>query len=119
LTKQKIVMMTSGEEWRQFTHITDLSRAFYAALNTNNRRRVVYDASSYEWVRIIDVANMIAKYTGAIVVPGAQKGRDPIPSKNMGRVPGWLPTIELEDGIGRMILEAQRRLRHDRKATTK
>lgn len=110
LTKKKITMMTNGQEWRQFTHITDLSNAFYMAANTKNRRRTVYDASSYEWVRIIDIANMIAILTGATVVPGDRVGHDPVASPNRGRVPGWLPTVTLEAGIAHMVEEARRRL---------
>lgn len=107
LKTKKISMMTNGQEWRQFTHITDLSNAFYQAQNTRDRRRTVYDASSFEWVRIIDVANMIATLTGASVVPGSKIGHDPIASPNMGRVPGWLPAISIEDGIKRMVEDAK------------
>jgi nucleoside-diphosphate-sugar epimerase len=106
LKTNKIEMMTNGQEWRQFTHIDDLSNAFYMALDSKDLRRTTYDASSYEWVRIIDIANMIAKMTGAKVYPGKIKGRDPLPSDNMGRIPHWLPSVSLEDGIKRMIDEA-------------
>lgn len=107
LKTKKITMMTNGAEWRQFTHITDLSNAFYMALHAPNRKRTVYDASSYEWVQIIDIAQMIAKATGALVIPGNKIGHDPIASPNKGRVPKWLPTIGLEEGIAQMIKEAK------------
>lgn len=107
LTTKKITMMTNGQEWRQFTHITDLSNAFYMALHTKKLRKTVHDASSYEWVRILDVAQTIADITGAKIIQGKEKGRDPYPAKNMGRVPGWLPKIELKDGILSMINEAK------------
>lgn len=113
LENGKIKMMTNGQEWRQFTHVNDLSRAFHMAANTKNLRRSVYDVSSYEWVRIIDIANMIAKLTGAKVIPGEFKGHDPIPAQNMGRIPGWLPEVELKDGILEMIGEAKQVLRND------
>ncbi|MFC1646671.1 NAD-dependent epimerase/dehydratase family protein [Patescibacteria group bacterium] len=103
----KIEMMTDGAEWRQFTHIKDLSNAFYMAHNLKNRRKTIYDASSYEWVRIIDVANIIGKLIGAKVIPGDKTGHNPVPSQNMGRVPGWLPKISLEDGISKMIKQAK------------
>lgn len=110
LKTKKITMMTTGEEWRQFTHITDLSEAFYMALNMKKRRKTVYDASSYEWVQIIDIAEMIAKMTGATVVRGKLKGRDPLPSPNMGRVPQWLPKVEISTGIRDMITQAKKHL---------
>jgi nucleoside-diphosphate-sugar epimerase len=115
LKKKKISMMTDGEEWRQFTHITDLSNAFYMALNEKKPRRTVYDASSYEWVRIIDIANLIADMTNAKVIPGTKKGHDPIASPNCGRVPGWLPSIELREGIAAMVNEAKLRVQHEKR----
>lgn len=114
LKTKKITMMTSGAEWRQFTHITDLSSAFYMALNSKGLRKTVYDASSYEWVQIIDIANMVADVTGAVVVPGSKTGHDPIASPNRGRIPGWLPTVELRDGIKAMIEEAKSRITNEK-----
>lgn len=113
LRTKEIRMMTTGQEWRQFTHITDLARAFHMALNTKGLRRTVYDASSYEWVRILDVAAMIAEDTGATVIPGTTVGHDPIASPNRGRVPGWLPTVELREGIRAMIAEARVRIQNE------
>lgn len=114
LKTKKIRMMTNGAEWRQFTHITDLSNAFYMALNTPHLRRTVFDASSYEWVRIIDIANIIANETGAKVLPGDKIGHDPLAADNMGRVPGWLPSISLEEGLRTMVEEARGRLLHEK-----
>lgn len=115
LLTKKIIMMTDGQEWRQFTHIKDLSNAFYIALDSSNLRRTVYDASSYEWVKIIDVAQIIADLTGAKLYPGKIKGHDPLPADNMGRIPGWLPSVELENGIRMMIDEAKSIIKNDKK----
>lgn len=103
----KITMLTNGEERRQFTHIQDLSRAFYMAVHTKHVSPNMYDASSYEWVKIIDIAQIISELTGAKLFPGQIKGHDPIASPNVGRVHGWLPQIELRDGLTRMISEAK------------
>ncbi len=110
LKTKKIHMMTNGTEWRQFTHITDLSNAFYMAVHTKHPRTSVYDASSYEWIRIIDIARLIAKATGARVIPGKNIGHNPLPAPNRGRVPGWLPNIELSDGVAAMIEQAKNRI---------
>jgi nucleoside-diphosphate-sugar epimerase len=115
LQTKKIKMMTNGEEWRQFTHVKDLSNAFHMALNSKNLRRTVYDASSYEWVRIIDIAQIISDLTGSKIYPGNFKGHDPLPADNMGRIPGWLPSVELKDGIKVMIDEAKKILKNDKK----
>lgn len=103
----KIKMMTDGQESRQFTHLEDLSTAFYMSLNSKDLNRKIYDASSYHWVKMIDVAKLICDITGAKYYPGKIKGRDPIPSQNMGRIPGWLPSVTLEEGIKSMIKEAR------------
>jgi len=112
LKSKKINMMTDGQEWRQFTHINDLCNAFYLSLNSKNLRRTTYDASSYEWVRIIDIAKMIADLTGAKINVGKIKGRNPIPSDNMGRIPGWLPSFTLEEGINSMVEEAKEKIKN-------
>lgn len=117
LKKGKIEMMTSGEEWRQFTHIEDLSRAFYMSLHSKNLRKRVYDASSYEWIRIIDIAKMISDVTGAKIIPGKIKGHDPLPADNMGRIPQWLPQVELRDGISEMIIQARLDLKNGKTKT--
>jgi len=111
LKNREIKMMTDGLEWRQFTHIEDLSRAFHMALNSKNLNRTVYDASSYEWVRILDIAQIICELTGAKCYPGKIKGHDPVPSQNMGRIPGWLPSISLKDGLEKMVAQARKELK--------
>lgn len=115
LTTRKIKMMTNGQEWRQFTHIQDLSNAFHMALSSKGLRRTVYDASSYEWVRIIDIAQIISELTGAKLIPGINKGHDPLPSVNMGRIPEWLPTISLKKGIAQMVEQAKESIKNGKK----
>lgn len=107
LRTNKITMMTEGKEVRQFTHIRDLSEAFYMALHSKGLSQTIYDASSYETVRILDVAAIIAEYTGATVVPGKYSGHNPVGLPNFGRIPGWLPSVVLKDGIHQMIEEAK------------
>jgi len=79
-------------------------------LNTKSLRRSAYDASSYEWLRIIDIAKIIGDMTGATIRPGSIKGHDPAPAQNIGRLPQWLPQVELKDGIANMIVQARKNL---------
>lgn len=102
----KIEMLTDGSEWRQFTHIDDLVRAFHLAFESKDINRTVYDACSYELVQVMDVAKIISHETGAKIIPGKNKGNSP-QALNKGRIPGWLPTITLKEGIRRMIDEAR------------
>jgi len=107
LTTGEIKMLTTGEELRQFIHIDDVCRAFYLALTQKSQG--LYDVTSFEWVKILDVAGMIADFTGAKVVPGKTVGSTPItPLK--GRLPGWLPEVSLADGLNRLIEEMKQQL---------
>jgi len=102
VTTGKIKMMTNGEEWRQFTHVDDLARAFHAALNDKESNKSIFDASSYQWVQIKQVAKIISKLTGAKIIHGTAEGRNH-KAYNVGRVPGWFPEVTLTDGIKRMV----------------
>ena len=98
----EIKMITTGQEKRQFVHIEDVCIAWHKALSENIKG--IHDVTSFEWIKIIDIANIIAKYTNAKVIPGEKKGSTPItPIK--GRIPGWFPKIDLEIGIKKMIDE--------------
>jgi nucleoside-diphosphate-sugar epimerase len=96
----EIRMLTTGEEKRQFIHINDVCEAWYSAMENNIKG--VHDVTSFEWIRVIDVANIIAKNTNAKVIPGEKVGSTPLtPIK--GRLPGWLPKIDIETGLKKMI----------------
>jgi nucleoside-diphosphate-sugar epimerase len=96
----EIKMITTGAEIRQFVHIDDVCRAWHAALSQNLKG--IYDITSFEWVKILDVAEMIGKLTGAKVVPGTKIGSTPAtPIK--GKIPGWSTKVTLEEGLRRMV----------------
>lgn len=96
----KINMMTTGEELRQFIHIDDVCSAWHHALNTNAKG--IHDVTSFEWVKILDIAKMVAKHTGAEVIPGTKVGSTPLtPIK--GKLQGWSTKVSLEDGIKSMV----------------
>lgn len=96
----KIKMLTTGEEVRQFVHIDDVCSAWHTALSENVQG--VHDVTSFEWVRIKEVAEIIAKYTGATIIPGKISGSTPLTPLS-GKIKGWNPTVTLEEGIKRMI----------------
>lgn len=100
MTTGEIRMMTTGEEKRQFIYISDVCKAWHKALADNIKG--VHDVTSFEWVKISDVAGIIGKLTGAKIIPGEKIGSTPItPIK--GKIPGWLPEVELADGLKRMV----------------
>ncbi len=95
-----INMLTTGEEMRQFIYIDDVCRGFHRALGIGEKR--VCDVSSFEWVSIRHVADLIASFTGAKVIPGKKRGSTPI-TPMQGRVSGWLPEVSLEEGLRRTV----------------
>lgn len=96
----RIEMLTTGEEVRQFIHIDDVCRAFHAALGGGFQG--VYDVSTFEWVRVLDVARIIADLTGAEVIPGTKVGSTPV-TPMVGKVPGWEPAFDVRRGLARMV----------------
>ncbi|HTQ49479.1 MAG TPA: NAD(P)-dependent oxidoreductase [Candidatus Acidoferrales bacterium] len=100
LHEGEIRMLTTGEEQRQFIYIDDVCCGFHQALE--HRLEGVYDITSFEWVSVRRVADIIADLTGAKVVPGAKTGSTPI-TPIRGKVPGWTPNIPLEEGLARML----------------
>lgn len=100
ITTGKIEMMTTGEERRQFIHVDDVCTAWYHALSDNVDG--VHDVTSFEWVTIRRVADMIAERTGAKVIPGSRQGNTPN-TPMRGKLPGWSPKMSLAAGLDDMI----------------
>lgn len=100
ITKRRIEMRTTGEEMRQFIHIDDVCSAFHRVISNNFIGS--YDVTSFEWIKIKEVAEMIAGMTGAKVIYGKEKGFTPLtPIK--GKIPGWMPRVSLREGIEKMV----------------
>lgn len=100
LTFGEIKLLTDGMEKRQFIHIDDVCRAVEIALSQSLTG--VFDITSFYWISILDVAEMIAIKTGAIVTPGSLIGKTQRTSLS-GRILGWFPEVSMEEGISRMI----------------
>lgn len=100
LREGEIRMMTTGEELRQFIFIDDVCAAFHQALQ--HQLSGVYDVTSFEWVPVKRVAEIIADLTGAKVIPGERFGSTPI-TPLRGKLPGWNSMISLEEGLERTI----------------
>lgn len=96
----RIEMLTNGEELRQFIHVDDVCRAFHTALVGGYQG--TYDVSTFEWVRVLDVAQMIGELTGAEVIPGNREGSTPV-TPMVGKVPGWIPEYDMAQGLARMV----------------
>lgn len=100
IDKKEIRMMTNGEEERQLIHIDDVCILWHKILSEQIKEK--YDITSFEWVKIIDVANLIAEITGAKVIPGEEMGKY---QKNASllKYPGWKQKVSLREGLVRII----------------
>lgn len=108
LTTGKIRMMTTGEEKRQFLHIKDLCEGLHLIME-NNHNNAIYDLTSFEWVSVRQLANIIGEYTDAKIIPGKQKGSIRTVTAMKGTPPGWSPKISLKEGVRMMIDDAFKR----------
>lgn len=105
----EIRMLTTGEELRQFVFIDDACRAFHQALQ--QRLAGVYDVTSFEWVRVRRVADVIAELTGVKVVRGELHGSTPI-TQMCDKVPDWTSMVALEEGLARTVALYREHDRH-------
>lgn len=96
----EIRMLTTGQEKRQFIHIDDVCDAWYQAMEHNIKG--IHDVTSFEWVKVIDLANIIGELTGAKVIAGEKIGSTPdTPIK--GKIPGWSAKVNLKEGLAKMV----------------
>jgi nucleoside-diphosphate-sugar epimerase len=109
LTKNEIRMLTTGEEKRQFIHHEDVCEGWYKALNEKHKGS--HDITSFEWVKVVDVAHIISKLTGAKVIPGEKVGSTPL-TPITGKIPNWHPKVTLEVGLQRMIDELKKKTKN-------
>jgi len=100
-----IRMLTDGSERRQFIHVHDVCRGLHHA--AQHPGGGVYDVTSFEWVTVRYVADLVASVTGAAVIPADAAGSTPI-TPIQGKLPGWFPTISLAEGIRGMIPDDRR-----------
>jgi nucleoside-diphosphate-sugar epimerase len=96
----EIKMLTSGDEMRQFIHISDVCHALHSALS--QQIQGIYDVTSFEWVRVRDVGEIIAKLTNSKLILGKLEGSTPR-TPIMGKIPNWKPKVELIQGLSMMV----------------
>lgn len=108
---EPIKMRTNGLEERQFLYADDCSEALYTLANVyaNLDMKKEYHISSFEWVDILTVANLISQQTdGVSIIPSddrdtvqMDKRNEPDPFIKESGI--WKPTTTLRDGISRII----------------
>jgi len=105
----QITMRTSGIEKRQFLFAQDACEALTTLMDNyvTVDRTQVYDITSHRWTSILEVANIIGRYTNSKVVPGIQT--DEVqqnslnePNGNMSNL--WKPRFDLDMGILELLM---------------
>jgi len=103
LKNKAIHLQTSGQERRQFIFDADCTDALVQFRNADSNYA---DITAPPWVTIEEVANEIGRQLNVPVSTGKTIGYDKIvnPDKPL---PGWHPSITLEDGISTIISKAK------------
>lgn len=102
IKNKSIELLTTGLEKRKFVHINDICEAYLTMLTSHLGR--IFDVTSDEYITILELAEIIGKQTGAIVVPGKEKGITPT-ANELPKMPDWKPKIALNDGIAGLIMQ--------------
>lgn len=109
LEKKEIRMRTDGEEERQFLFARDCSECLLtlAKQYKNVPRDKELHITTFKWLKIIEIANTIAKLVGDVsVIPGTdkdvvQKGQRNEPDPYILSL--WKPSTNIEEGIKNII----------------
>lgn len=109
LEKKDIRMRTDGEEERQFLYAKDCSECLLtlAEQYKNVPRDQELHITTFKWVKIIDIAKIIAKMLGNItIVPGIEKDTVQQGQRNEPNpfiLSLWKPTTGIEQGISEIV----------------
>jgi nucleoside-diphosphate-sugar epimerase len=104
----KIDMLTDGQEEREFLYAEDCCEALETVmLNYNNfTKDSELNISSFKSSKVIEVADIIASYFGAEVIPSDLRDSVQMNKKNVADkliLDYWNPKTSLEDGIKKVI----------------
>ena len=103
-TEKHINVRTDGQESRQLLYSEDCAKCFFILTELYNviDREKNYHVTSFEWVTIKEVAELIAKLTNSTIAYGTDQDRTQCNSMHPPDeyVKGfWQPTTTLEQGI--------------------
>jgi len=109
INNNRIDMLTDGSEERQFLNATDCSRALHILSEKYDdiERDLEYHITSFEWISILDIANIISSLIGGVTIEPSIE-RDTL-QKNKKNTPNnhilnyWKPTIGITEGIQKII----------------
>ncbi len=109
----RVKCMTNGEERRLFLYKTDCVQALLGLFDSPLQTAEI---AGPKWLKIREVAGEIASQLGVEVQLGNLIGSEvPVDPKEL--LPDWRPTVELSDGIKKVIAEAREYLSREQGQT--
>lgn len=105
---QSIPVYEDGDIVRDFVYIDDVANAFYKVYEKNDIDFCCFDIGTGQDSKIIDVANLLAEYHGALAPVINEKYRNGDVRKAACRIDdatmnlGWRPEINLKTGIEKL-----------------
>lgn len=110
IAREPITIQGSGEQGRQFTHASDIARAFAAALE-RGELGTAYNIVAPRLVTIRQLAEAVKTVLPTDVAYGAPRPGDvpsaTVSSEKAGGELGWTAQVEFEAGLGEIIEEAR------------
>lgn len=109
---EPIVMKTNGLEERQFLYADDCSEALHTLSNVyaNLDLSYEYHVTSFDWVNILKVADIISGLCGGTIIVPDKECRDTVqldsrnePDSQIMLSGTWKPRTSLESGISKII----------------
>lgn len=100
-----IDMRTDGTELRQMLYSDDCAECLFILSKKYNEllRSEDYHITSFEWVSVLDIANLIAKpFPGTKIIPAVSKDIGQLDKRNEPNpsiLKHWQPKISIEEGI--------------------
>lgn len=106
-----IVMQTTGEEMRQFLYVVDCCKCLAIIMDKFNEiQKKELDVTSFKWMKIIDVAKIVASHFNGCHIQEGNLSDDV--QRNILREPKedilmyWKPETSIEQGIKNLIENA-------------
>lgn len=105
ISNNEIKMLSNGNEERQFLHGEDCASALYTICKNYDKISIENHVTSFNWIPILNIAEMISYFTGAEVTCGTLDTSIPKHEPNDDILNYWHPRIPLSLGIDNLIKE--------------
>ena len=106
VASQPLIVNGSGEQWRQFTHTSDICRAV-SLVCSSGPRNTTLNITSEERVSVLELAETIARIYGVAITFAPSRHGDPPPglisSDRARRLLGWRAEVPFARGLAELL----------------